>query len=173
MAWQGQGGSSASSAGGHHHALHRLTSPHTLPPTPPPLRQELRLGDLRHVAVLGAGAFGRVTLVAYEGQHYALKALSKAHVVQTGLQEHIKRERALMADFASPFLVHLVAAFQVPVGVCAGGVGLGGGRGWVDVWGEGAKRGMTLVCHCTAAVPHCTALYRPVPPRRTPPASTW
>ena len=42
--------------------------------------------DLKHVAMLGSGAFGRVTLVQYEGRYYALKALSKAHVVQTGLQ---------------------------------------------------------------------------------------
>jgi hypothetical protein len=48
--------------------------------------QALKLEDLKHVAMLGSGAFGRVTLVQYEGRYYALKALSKAHVVQTGLQ---------------------------------------------------------------------------------------
>lgn len=38
------------------------------------------------MAVLGAGAFGQVTLVKRQGHYYALKILSKAHIVQTGLQ---------------------------------------------------------------------------------------
>ncbi len=58
--------------------------------------QIVTLDDLTHVAVLGAGAFGRVTLVRYDGRTYALKAMSKAHVVRTGLTEHVKRERDTM-----------------------------------------------------------------------------
>ncbi|KAI3430680.1 hypothetical protein D9Q98_005269 [Chlorella vulgaris] len=76
------------------------------------IKKTLTIDDLQHVAVLGSGAFGRVTLVCYEGKYYALKCLSKAHVVQTGLQEHIKRERLLMGEFDSPFLVNLVSSFQ-------------------------------------------------------------
>lgn len=64
------------------------------------------------MAALGAGAFGRVTLVKYEGRCYALKALSKAHVVQSGLIEHIKREKTLMSEFHTPFLVNLAASFK-------------------------------------------------------------
>eukprot|EP00887_Chlorella_sp_A99_P000268 scaffold13.g268.t1 len=88
----------------------------------PKIRKALKPEDFKHVAVLGAGAFGRVTLVKYEGRHYALKSLSKAHVIATGLQarwalgtagrEHIKREKAVMAEFASPFLVGLVTSFK-------------------------------------------------------------
>lgn len=48
--------------------------------------QALAPEDLQHVAVLGSGAFGRVTLVSYDSKYYALKCLSKGHVVQTGLQ---------------------------------------------------------------------------------------
>lgn len=76
------------------------------------ITKKLKASDLQHVAILGAGAFGRVSLVKYEGKCYALKALSKAHVVQSGLSTHIKREKALQVEFASPFLVSLVAAFQ-------------------------------------------------------------
>ena len=76
------------------------------------ITKKLKASDLQHVAILGAGAFGRVSLVKYEGKCYALKALNKAHVVQSGLSNHIKREKALQIDFASPFLVSLVAAFQ-------------------------------------------------------------
>jgi serine/threonine protein kinase len=43
------------------------------------------LKDLKQVAVLGAGAFGQVTLVKHEGRYYALKTLAKMHIVQTGL----------------------------------------------------------------------------------------
>ena len=116
--------------------------------------------------MLGSGAFGRVALVRHEGRYYALKTLSKAHVLATGLQasgvgrpsggggrgvppdatlplllvlpttqahqgdacplqqaapphptpvpaqEHIKRERTLMAELDSPFVCGLVAAFK-------------------------------------------------------------
>ena len=72
----------------------------------------VHLGDLKHVAMLGQGAFGRVTLVKYQGRCYALKALAKSHVASSGLVEHVKREKALMAEFASPFLVNLVASFK-------------------------------------------------------------
>lgn len=80
----------------------------------------LTIDVFKHVAELGAGAFGRVTLVEYkhgtlaqqQKAYFALKALSKAHVVQTGLAVHIKRERLLMSSFQSPFLVGLEASFQ-------------------------------------------------------------
>jgi len=72
----------------------------------------LKSSDLQHVAILGAGAFGRVSLVKYKGRCYALKALAKGHVVQSGLSAHIKREKALQIEFASPFLVSLLSAFQ-------------------------------------------------------------
>ena len=74
--------------------------------------KDLKATDFQHVAVLGAGAFGRVSLVKYNGRCYALKALAKGHVVQSGLTAHIKREKALQLEFVSPFLVSLVAAFQ-------------------------------------------------------------
>lgn len=35
--------------------------------------------------MLGAGAFGQVTLVKHGGRCYALKTLAKMHIVQTGL----------------------------------------------------------------------------------------
>ena len=47
---------------------------------------QITLGELEKVAVLGAGAFGQVTLVKRLGQYYALKVLSKAHIVHNGLQ---------------------------------------------------------------------------------------
>ena len=42
--------------------------------------------DLKKIASLGAGAFGQVFLVKHNTKYYALKCLSKALVVETGLQ---------------------------------------------------------------------------------------
>lgn len=83
----------------------------------------LTIHSFKYVAELGAGAFGRVMLVEYCDRrsnavvgktkaYFALKALSKAHVVQSGLAAHTKRERLLMSSFNSPFLVGLEASFQ-------------------------------------------------------------
>ena len=43
--------------------------------------QTLALADLKRVAVLGCGAFGCVTLVRHGARNYALKTISKAHIV--------------------------------------------------------------------------------------------
>jgi hypothetical protein len=47
---------------------------------------QLLLDDFEKVAVLGAGAFGQVLLVRQGTDYYALKVLSKQHLLQTGLQ---------------------------------------------------------------------------------------
>ena len=103
-----------------------------------------RLSDLRRVAKLGSGAFGKVTLVTTAAAaaaaaaaakakkennnkennnnsapppppFYALKTLSKAALVEAGLVEHVRRERAAMAELCdSAFVVRLVAAYQEP-----------------------------------------------------------
>ena len=54
----------------------------------PPYKASLQipLEELEKVSILGAGAFGQVTLVKRRGQYYALKVLSKAHIVHNGLQ---------------------------------------------------------------------------------------
>jgi hypothetical protein len=46
----------------------------------------MSLDDFEKVAVLGAGAFGQVLLVRQGSSYYALKVLSKQHLLQTGLQ---------------------------------------------------------------------------------------
>ena len=44
------------------------------------------MSDLKKVATLGAGAFGQVQLVKYEDKFYAMKTLSKAQIIEMGLQ---------------------------------------------------------------------------------------
>jgi hypothetical protein len=48
--------------------------------------QNLALADLQKIATLGSGAFGQVSLVKSGAKFYALKALSKAQILEMGLQ---------------------------------------------------------------------------------------
>ena len=48
--------------------------------------QAIQLKELKKIALLGAGAFGQVFLVKHNIKYYALKCLSKALVLETGLQ---------------------------------------------------------------------------------------
>ena len=76
------------------------------------LSNDVKLKDLKHIAVLGMGAFGKVILVKYKDKRYALKCLKKAQIVTMGLTEHIKREKTIMMECHSPFLVNLAARFK-------------------------------------------------------------
>lgn len=79
----------------------------------------LALGDLRQLALLGEGSFGRVTLM--EATHpdsgervpLALKRMCKQHILDDGQHHHIKSEREILASLRPhPFLLHLFATFQ-------------------------------------------------------------
>ena len=52
----------------------------------------MQVADLEVVTVLGAGAFGQVTLVKHGGRSYALKTLAKMHIVQTGLTVRLRAQ---------------------------------------------------------------------------------
>jgi serine/threonine protein kinase len=51
------------------------------------------ISECQHVATLGAGGFGRVTLVKYRGGSYALKQMAKGHIVDNKLVAHVHREK--------------------------------------------------------------------------------
>jgi serine/threonine protein kinase len=83
------------------------------PPSPgPPSPQPVYLTELEHIALLGVGGFGKVTLVRLGGKQYALKALSKAFIVEQNLVAHTRREKAAMLGCDHPFLVSLLATLQ-------------------------------------------------------------
>lgn len=64
--------------------------------------------DLSVIGTLGKGSFGHVQLVQDKaGKTYALKAVSKAQIVQTGQQGHIMSEKRVMEQMDHPFLVKL------------------------------------------------------------------
>uniref|UniRef100_A0A914DM57 cGMP-dependent protein kinase n=1 Tax=Acrobeloides nanus TaxID=290746 RepID=A0A914DM57_9BILA len=71
------------------------------PPSPTRIAEQnefaqLQLRQLKRIATLGVGGFGRVELVCINGDKsrtFALKALKKKHIVDTRQQEHIFAER--------------------------------------------------------------------------------
>ena len=76
------------------------------------LAQSTQLSDFAPVATLGIGAFGKVLLVKFGEKRYALKCLQKAQIISMGLLNHVKREKDIMMECHSPFLVNLVACFK-------------------------------------------------------------
>lgn len=80
----------------------------SLNPTGVTLRECLRNTH----GVLGRGAFGFVTLVEAKGETYALKAVKKCQIVETGQQTHIISEKKIMSMMKNPFLVNLIATFK-------------------------------------------------------------
>jgi len=75
----------------------------------------LELSDLEIKRTLGVGAFGRVKLVKVKPekvaksdnptQTYALKCLSKRAIVDSGLQDHVINEKAIMSELNHPFIL--------------------------------------------------------------------
>ena len=76
------------------------------------LAQNTQLSDFIPLATLGIGAFGKVLLVKFGEKRYALKCLQKSQILTMGLLTHVKREKDIMMECHSPFLVNLVACFK-------------------------------------------------------------
>lgn len=69
---------------------------------------QLQLRQLKRIATLGVGGFGRVELVCIGGDKsrtFALKALKKKHIVDTRQQEHIFAERNIMMETRNDWIV--------------------------------------------------------------------
>ena len=75
---------------------------------------KVSMKDLQIKRTLGTGSFGKVWMVKYQGKNYALKQIGKGHLVELGLTEHVKREKAIQSECHTPFVVNLVASFQDP-----------------------------------------------------------
>ncbi|GMH33824.1 hypothetical protein BSKO_01658 [Bryopsis sp. KO-2023] len=76
------------------------------------LGTQVRLEDLKQLGVLGTGGFGRVILVSFASKYYALKCMSKPYILEASLQEHVKREKDIMMELQSPFIVNLMVTFK-------------------------------------------------------------
>jgi CRP-like cAMP-binding protein len=84
--------------------------------SPPPLQKHIPVpfGDLKILGTLGKGSFGHVQLVQDKtsGATYALKAVSKARIVETGQQGHIMSEKNVMVQLNHPFLIRLFQTYK-------------------------------------------------------------
>lgn len=74
----------------------------------------IQFSDLRSHGTLGSGSFGQVDLVEHKETHqtFALKAVSKAHVVSLSQEQHIVSEKRVMERLDHPFLVKLFRTYQ-------------------------------------------------------------
>ncbi|CAD6192776.1 unnamed protein product [Caenorhabditis auriculariae] len=104
---------------------------------PSPVKDDFReeyanvgLKNIKRLATLGVGGFGRVELVCVNGDKsttFALKALKKKHIVDTRQQEHIFAERNIMMETSSDWIVKLYKTFRdtkyvyMLLEVCLGG----------------------------------------------------
>lgn len=74
----------------------------------------LHLEDIEQLNTLGVGAFGRVRVARHKStaQLYALKAQSKAFIVNQNMQEMILNEMNIMKQIDHPFISKLHASIQ-------------------------------------------------------------
>ncbi|XP_076067395.1 cGMP-dependent protein kinase for isoform X2 [Oratosquilla oratoria] len=73
------------------------------------------LKDLRRIATLGVGGFGRVELVQIAGdshRSFALKQMKKSQIVETRQQQHIMSEKEIMMEANCDFIVKLFKTFK-------------------------------------------------------------
>jgi len=77
-------------------------------------KKKILFSNLEVIGTLGKGSFGHVQLVKDKTTlvSYALKAVSKAQIVQTGQQGHIMSEKRVMEELDHPFLVKLFATYK-------------------------------------------------------------
>lgn len=72
--------------------------------------RHIALSDLKKIATLGAGAFGKVDLVASADAIFALKIIKKIDVVRQEQIEHVYNEKHVMMKCRySPFITESVA----------------------------------------------------------------
>lgn len=77
--------------------------------------REVKLTDLRVIATLGVGGFGRVELVQIQNdssRSFALKQMKKAQIVETRQQQHIMSEKEIMGEANCDFVVKLFKTFK-------------------------------------------------------------
>lgn len=77
--------------------------------------RDVRLQDLRTIATLGVGGFGRVELVQIAGdsaRSFALKQMKKSQIVETRQQQHIMSEKRIMSEADCDFVVKLFKTFK-------------------------------------------------------------
>jgi 3-phosphoinositide dependent protein kinase-1 len=86
-------------------------------PAPPPSSGgvcQKRLNDFNVGEVLGQGAFGQVQKVIdkEDGKQYAMKVLSKSHIMREKKMPYVRVERDVMSKCRHPNIIRLILTFQ-------------------------------------------------------------
>lgn len=76
--------------------------------------ERVPMSRLQRIGVLGQGSFGFVSLErdSETGNLFALKAMSKAHILREQLKDTVANEKACMELMASDFVVRLIATYR-------------------------------------------------------------
>jgi 3-phosphoinositide dependent protein kinase-1 len=79
-------------------------------------RRQKRMVDFNVLEVIGQGAFGEVREVEDKetGKHYAMKVLSKTHIVREKKMSYVKIERDVFAKLNHANITRLILSFQDP-----------------------------------------------------------
>ncbi|XP_071398746.1 cGMP-dependent protein kinase 1, partial [Centroberyx affinis] len=102
---------------------------------------------------LGVGGFGRVELVTtvHHGKYYAMKRVSKKHIVAKRQEEHVMFEKKILKAIQSDFIVRLHAAFKDTRYIYMIMEFCGGGEIWTKLK-EVGRFGEPVAIFCTACV---------------------
>eukprot|EP00415_Alexandrium_ostenfeldii_P004734 UN4734 len=75
---------------------------------------QIKRDELRSIGLLGCGGFGAVELVEHEptSATYALKAISKGYVVESGMQQNVLAEKDVQLMCDSPFIIKLYETYN-------------------------------------------------------------
>jgi serine/threonine protein kinase len=76
------------------------------------LRKEIKFSDLTMIRTLGTGTFGRVKLVTFNDEAFALKCLQKQQIVAFVLQTNIMYEKNMMLESDHPFILQLLNTYK-------------------------------------------------------------
>mmetsp|Transcript_5867 Transcript_5867/g.11184 ORF Transcript_5867/g.11184 Transcript_5867/m.11184 type:complete len:1060 (+) Transcript_5867:347-3526(+) len=76
------------------------------------LRLPTRVDQLEEIAIIGVGGYGKVTLVNFKNEQFALKSMLKQALLKMELQAHLEQERESMIECRSPWTVGLDATYQ-------------------------------------------------------------
>ena len=76
--------------------------------------KKIKFRNLKEIAMLGSGTFGRVALVkdTASGETFALKRMQKAKIVEFMQQKNVQNERDIMVQADHPFILKLVNTYQ-------------------------------------------------------------
>ena len=72
------------------------------------------ISDLKFLAILGSGTFGRVSLVQehYSKKIFALKTMLKTEIVAHKQQSNVLNEKNIMVECDHPFILRLFQTFK-------------------------------------------------------------